>query len=335
MNNELQARFDALETEKASLNPSNPDDKFRLTVIEQEQAQIRTQLDEQDRLQKQAVEVAEVELPHDYDALWRSGANEEIRSLLRQAKEQIFARHNDELATLVEAHREQLAAALAEITSLNTEMQQLQADLDIANQNYRQAIKISESIEERLEEVAANRDNAVRAKEEAEVERDRALTQAKSLSSQVDELEGMLRTLRSQANGGYTGALKLTSTLKPDTKADELNRILERRGLDPLPLPVRPEEPVTQEQIAEQSAAVEEAAAEAERFPEVVQVDTAGSEPSTGAEEAAGDAGPVRPAASLESRVAALEAWKAQQEQMGADFVQQFEERLNGMHFER
>jgi chromosome segregation ATPase len=306
----LQAQYEAYEAEKAGLNPLNPDDNFRLTVIEQEQAKIREQLADAERLQRQAAEVAEIELPHDYDDLWMvTGANGEIRNLIRQVKEQLFAAHNDELVQLRASHRAQMDAVTAENTALNERVQKLEGELEVTKNQLEAAQIAAANAVDRLRDAETKRDNSVRLKEEAEAERDRAQAEAASLKRQIDELEGMMRTYRSQSSGGYTGGLKLTSTISAESKEDELNRILARRGLGPLQPPKRPEEPVTEEDVARQMQVVEEAAADAERFPEVVSDDATGAEAAPGAEEVAGDAGEAQPP-TLEARVTVLEEWR-------------------------
>lgn len=306
MNEELQSKLDALESEKANLNPNNPDDRFRATIIDQEIAGIREQLAAEDRLQQQAAEVAEIELPLDYDIVWGvDGANEEIRSLIRQTKEQLFAKHNDELAQQREKHTSSMKTVEAD----NADLINRVADLEIrAEQAEVRADKAEGEIRyanQQTAEAIIKRDASVIAKEEAEAERDRYIGQVKSLNSQVNELESMLRTYRSQASGGYAGGLKLTSNIKAESdeeraarqereRIEAANRALARWGSEPLQLPSNP---------AHQEVATTAEEPKEEPFhPDAEEQHADRLDAADDAVEVAGEA------PSLEERLAALEA---------------------------
>lgn len=314
MNHELQQRFDVLETERLSLNPNNGDDRFRLTVIEQQQADIRSQMDAEDRLQRQAAEVAEIDLPEDYDERWGvTGANDEIRNLLRQVKEYAFSQHNDDFAKMQEAHQARVkaledskAVLIDQIAVLETRLEEREAEVTQAKFQAMHA-------EEALEEAQSKRDNAIRLKEEAEAERDKATGETKNLKSQIDELEGMLRTYRSRSSSGASVGLVLTSSLPKETeeerkgriereRIEQINRGLARIGSTPLPLPPSP---------AQVEAATAFETTEDDRFHLDKEAHNVGGlvEGDAGLE-VAGEASPELTLERLAERVKALEEFK-------------------------
>ncbi|GIO13553.1 hypothetical protein J19TS2_31080 [Cohnella xylanilytica] len=252
MNEQLQAQYDALEAEKATLNPNNPDDKFRLTVIQQEQDKIQAQAAEQERLQRQAEEVATVELPRDYDAYWNAtGANDEIRALVQQVKEYAFSVSNDEIAKLQEDYKSKLKVLQEVNEALAWDKALVKSALDDAEAKAKQAEADKLAALDRLADAESKRDNAVRMMEEAQAERDKAKAEVGGLKRQIDELEGMLRTYKSKASNGFTGGLKLTSTLPVESeeerqarqereRIEQINKGLARWNVDPLPLPQSP-----------------------------------------------------------------------------------------------
>jgi len=313
MSQELQQRYDALEIEKQSLNPNNADDRFRQTIVEQEQAKIKDQMDAEDRLQRQAAEVAEIQLPEDYDERWGVvGANQEISNLLRQVKEFLFSQHNDELAKLQQEHKERIVAFDVDKAQLIELVAGFETKLaDVEGRLFRADADKGTALEQ-LAEAESKRDNAVAAKEEAEADRDKARSENKSLKGQIDELEGMLRTYRSRSNSGAVSGLVLTSTLKTESeeerkarlereRVEHLNHLLVRRGSDPLPLPTSPAQ-------AEAAAATEEPD---DRFP--ADEDAHDSERLVEADEGVAVAGEAAPELTLEGlaeRVKALEEFK-------------------------
>lgn len=263
MNDELRNQQEQLEAERAALNENNPDDKFRLTIIDQELAKIKAQQDEQDRLQRQAEEVATVTLPQDYDALWGVvGANDEITSIIQQVKEYDFAVSNDELAKVQDEHRaasqawaDERAALTGQLADLQAANGKLTADKEAAEAQAKQDRNDMRTAQEQLVEAELKRDNAVKFMEEAQAEaeqaradRDKALGEVSGLKSQIDELEAQVAQYKKKASAGFGGGLKLTSTIKPESDEDrqakaererveQLNRGLERFGVTPLPLP--------------------------------------------------------------------------------------------------
>ncbi|QHT60658.1 hypothetical protein GXP70_12385 [Paenibacillus lycopersici] len=310
---ELQARYDALEAQKAALNPDNSDDKFQITVIENEQQQIKDQLSDADRLQRQAEEVADIQLPEDYDARWGvTGANDEIANLIRQVKEYAFSVHNDEMAEQSDQYRAKLQDLEQQLAVSATMVNQLEADKETLTNRAMTAESAVLRAQDDLKDALSKRDNAVQQKEEAEAERDRLRTQVGSLNSQINELEGMLRTYRGrQGVSNGTGGLVLTSTLKPESdtdradrvkreKVEQLNRMLERRGITPVQVP-----PPTSPQQPEEAPEV--AAEPEERFPaEVATLATVQGQSTDGAMEGKAE-GVADRLAALEARVAVLE----------------------------
>ncbi|OXM17334.1 hypothetical protein CGZ75_12230 [Paenibacillus herberti] len=231
------------------MNPDNPDDRFRRTVLENEQAGILTQIKEAGRLQRQAEEVADVQLPEDYDARWGvTGANGEIRNLISQVKEYAFAQHNDELATLIDEYvvrERELQEQLQALSEQATETKRL---VDDTAEEMRRERSAKHAAVEGMQDAEQKRDNAVAMLEESQAEAQRLKVQNDSYKRQIDELEGMMRTYRSRQSSGNKGGMILTSTLPKESdedreerlkreKLEQLNRQLQARGIDPLPVP--------------------------------------------------------------------------------------------------
>ncbi|MFD2330074.1 hypothetical protein ACFSR7_12550 [Cohnella sp. GCM10020058] len=335
MNDDLQKQYDGLEAEKATLSA---DDKFRLTVIEQEQAKIKAQMDEQDRLQRQAEEVATVELAHDYDAIWGPGANDEITSIIQQTKEYAFSLSNDELAKVQDEHRtasqactEERAALTGQVADLQAANTKLTADKEAAEAQAKQDRNDMRTAQEQLVEAEKKRDNAVQFMEEAQAEteqaraeRDKAMAEVAGLKSQIDELEAQVAQYKKKASAGFGGGLKLTSTIKQETEEERAARAAQERsnviarGLERLGLPpLNAGLPTIQapEEYVEAAAAIEETepAATDERF-----YQAADDEHADGLdEEHVGDEaeGATAEGPSLEAKVAALELRVAALEQ--------------------
>lgn len=255
MNDDLKKQQELLEAERAALNEYNPDDKFRLTIIDQELGKIKAQQDEQDRLQRQAEAVATVVLAHDYDAIWGPGANDEITSIIQQTKEYAFSLSNDELAKVLDEHRAASQAWAEERAGFNEQNAFLKAAND-AEASAREAAEAQAQREradritaqEQLAEAEGKRDNAVRLMEEAQAERDKAVAEVSGLKNQIDELEAQVAQYKKKASAGFGGGLKLTSTIKPESdeerqakaereRVEQLNRSLQRFSVTPLPLP--------------------------------------------------------------------------------------------------
>lgn len=257
-----EQRLAALKEEAAGLNPDNLDERFRLAQVQQQIAEVEQQLGEQQRLQQQADNIEETVLPYDYDERWGvAGANEEIRNLIQQVKEFLFQQHNEELAQLRQDHAHRLRELETDLAEKNDLVALLQAGRDVTEELVKRMEADRATAEERQADAERKRDNAVVQKEEAEAERDKAVGEVDSLKRQINELEGMLRTYRSRNSSGAIGGLVLTSTLKDETeeerkarkereRVEELNRMLARRGSEPLRLPPSP--------MAQESAAAVE-----------------------------------------------------------------------------
>lgn len=230
-------------------------------------------------------------LPQDYDAYTGlEGMNDEITALITQVSEQINAVYLAERESLQVAHRDTLASLQANIDEITGKAAEAALELvSIKEQNYQLSMDLTDA--------NSKRDAAVNAKEEAEAERDRLATENKSLKSQIDELEGIVRTLKKSP--APSGGLKLTSTLKQETEEERKARLEKQRletinknltekyGLSPLKFPDAPEkeEPVTPE-------ALESAFQSVEDQPAMVRAHEGGSGVQAPAEplEAAGDA---------------------------------------------
>lgn len=291
MNDDLKKQQEQFEAERATLDENNPDDKFRLTIIDQELGKIKAQQDEQDRLQRQAEEVASISLPYDYNELWDvTTANAEITNLLQQVKEHTFATCNDELAKVMEEHRaasqawaELQASLTGQVAELQAANAKLTADKEAAQAQAKQDRNDMRTAQEQLVEAEKKRDNAVKFMEEAQADaeqaradRDKAQAEVAGLKSQIDELEAQVAQYKKKASAGFGGGLKLTSTIKQETEeerkakeaqalSETIARGLNRLGLPPLSLPV----PVIQapEEYVEAAATEEtEPAATDERF---------------------------------------------------------------------
>lgn len=324
---ELQAKYDALEAEKSALNPENPDDRFRRTLLENEQAGIAAQMKESERLQRQAEEVAYVQLPEDYDARWGvEGANDEIRNLISQVKEYAFAQHNDELAALLDEHAAHERELQVRIQTLTEDGAQFEDKIDALNNELAMERAAKHASIAATRDAESKRDNAVSQLEEAQAEAKRQQAQAESYKRQIDELEGMLRTYKSRQGSGSKGNLVLTSTLKPESdedrearmkreKLEQLNRQLARRGADPIPVPPAVSFPTSQEPV-EQAPVQQEEGKPADtdsddRFSEdAIQDDTVAGQPADGAVALSPEEIAARFAA-LEGRIERLEAGAA------------------------
>jgi chromosome segregation ATPase len=333
-------------------------DEFARRQAESELAALADQERMESRQQQQQAELQEIELPHDYnEAFGDPRANDTIRDLIRQVIERKNVEHNAELAEVIDSYKARLDVAETAVNELRDRLD----DKNLAIEDLQEELKSKEaSIEpiiielKELNGVVSNlkvqlheanearadaeekRDNAYNAMNEAKAdlevakaENDRLRRSEESLKSQVNELEGLVRTYKQSKP---TGGLQLTSALRPLTpeeeeqkrkqsKVEELNRILERRGIAPLPVPPLPsanapeiDEPeVTDADIREQQERVSEAAEAAKVFPEVVSAESGAEEAAAGAEEACEDAGEADRAptlAELAARIEALEVWK-------------------------
>lgn len=324
---DLREKYEALEVEKIALNPENPDDRFRRTVLENEQANIAAQLKDAERLQRQAEEVADVQLPEDYDARWGvEGANDEIRNLISQVKEYAFAQHNDELAALLDEHTAHERELQDRIQTLTEDGAQFETKIDALYNELAMERAAKHAAISATQDAESKRDNAVAQLEEAQAEAKRQQALAESYKRQIDELEGMLRTYKSRQGSGSKGNLVLTSTLKPESdedrearlkreKLEQLNRQLARRGADPIPVPPAVSFP-TAEEPAKQAPAQQEEGKPAEpdsddRFSEdAVSHDTVEGQPADGAV-ALSPAEIAERFAALEGRIERLEAGAA------------------------
>lgn len=281
-------------------------------------------------------EQGNITLPRDYD-VYHPGLNQDIQNLLRQVIAAKDAQHAAELSEIVESYKERLSVAETASSELAERCRTLTEDRDRLEDKVDALESEVLTARERAAEAEFKRDNAVRIAEEAEVsiaplraENDRLKRSEESLKEQINELEGMLRTYKSTKP---SGGIQLTSIL-PDVSEEELkarkererieglNKVLERRGIEPLAVPPLPSvDSVTEEAVNEQMERVAEAAvADADTFP-VVSDDTGAEAAESGAEETAVDAGDAGEEAdealsledqlrNLEHRVSYLERWK-------------------------
>jgi len=247
---QLQARYDALEKEKEQYK----DDSFRLKQIEVEQQDIQALLRDMEQAATKAAVISMIPLPQDYDALTNfPGLNAEIDNLISQALDQMQALHAEELENVHSTHKaalEQLQTAISELTERNTQLQQVY-DAEQAAHTVTKTKLFDE--QEARADVEKKRDNAVALAEQASL----LEAENKSLKGQVDELEGMVRTLKKPAVS--SGGLTLTSTLKAETEEERkarldrqrmetINRNLGKYDVPPIRLPqLNP--PVTEKQL--------------------------------------------------------------------------------------
>lgn len=319
-------------------------------------------MNEVEHVETEAAEMAaEMALPRDYDAYYGvEGINREIMTLLQQVIAAKDEERNALIAELQDEHRQKLDAMTVASSELReraeiaeAEQLALQNRLKEAEQAAAEQASENGDLRAELQEALMKRDNAVRLMEEAQAAQKKAEGEAQrlraeneSLKSQINELEGMIRTLKSTNRPATIGGLKLTSTL-PDISDEELkarkereriegiNKLLERRGIPPLELPPLPsaekapesdDEPVTDEALAEQMQRVDEAA-EADRatFP-VVHTDAGADTAEAGAGETVADAAEADRTPSseelmtafeqrmtaLDCRVSELESWRKQ-----------------------
>lgn len=230
-------------------------------------------------------------LPQDYDAYTGlEGMNDEITALITQVSEQLNAVYLAERESLQASHRDTLSSLQANIDEVTGKAAEAALELvSLKEQNYQLSMDLNDA--------SNKRDAAVNAKEEAETERDKVVSENRSLKSQIDELEGIVRTLKKSP--APSGGLKLTSTLKQETdeerkarlekqRLEVINRNLaEKYNLTPLKMPDEPtkEETVTPEALDAAFQSVEDQ-------PPVVRAHEGGSGVQAAVEplETAGDA---------------------------------------------
>ncbi|WP_438447427.1 hypothetical protein [Gorillibacterium sp. sgz5001074] len=226
----------------------------------------------EDGEEKAAEVLAGFQLPQDYDAITGlPGMNAEVQSLINQVSEQLTAVHAEHLQQVHTDHKaamEQLNETVSDLTErLRTSDQALAEALQKAEENFKLAEENRRLYSEESyarKDAEQKRDAAVRATEEVEAVAEKTLAENRSLKAQIDELEGMVRTLK---NGhAPTGGLQLKSTLRPETeeerkarlekaRLEQINRnLVEKFGLQPLKMPgeapaVAQEEEVTEERL--------------------------------------------------------------------------------------
>lgn len=267
-------------------------DEFKRKMAESKLAELDEQDTEVDRLQKQAEDIQDIVLPQDYSAVFGDPrANDEITSLIRQTKEQLYAQFNDELLLVHNGYKERiqvLEQAVSELTERSSES----------------ARKLQQLVE-------------------VQAERDKALREVDSLKAQINELEGLLRTYKKPV--ATKGGLQLTSSLKPETdeerkarlekeRIEVINRNLIARNLEPLKMP--------ESLIQNQTASKEEPPVTDEQLEEARQEAFPGSVDEPKGDAVSGDAQPVDEAA--------LAVTRAEYETL-AERVTKLEMRLDGV----
>ncbi|MNR93469.1 hypothetical protein D3C72_245260 [compost metagenome] len=267
------------ELERKLQEANKEEDKFKVQYY-QSQLNALDQAQAADKaLQEQASAVITgFALPQDYDAYTGlEGMNGEITALITQVSEQLNAVYLAERESLQAAHRDTLASLQANIDEVTGKAAEAALELvSLKEQNYQLSMDLNDA--------SNKRDAAVAMKEEAESELDRLASESRSLKSQIDELEGIVRTLKKSP--APSGGLKLTSTLKLETDEERkarlqkqqlevINRNMSKYGLEPLKMPGEPikEETVTPEALdaAFQSVAEEQTVVRADGGGEDVQ----------------------------------------------------------------
>jgi len=275
----IQDQIAILEDKKAALIEDNID-SASLAEVERKLAELKGVLDNhQERAQKQAEDLDHIVLPQNYNvAFGDPRANGEIESLIRQVKEQMWNRHNDEMGELDARYRSQVA-------DLNQNLSLVQAERDSLNLNKGELLQ-------KVDEAAATIHALTERAEDAESKRDAAAREILSLKGQINELEQTISAAK-KPNGTSGFSFTLTSSLPKESDADKAARLkaeeterinanLARFGVKPLNVP-------TDQEIKAQSQKVEDAAKEAEKFPSMVQGDSAGQGSQTGAGEVVAD----------------------------------------------
>lgn len=307
-------------------------DEFSKRMAESKLAEIDDGQLHQEREQRQQEEVEGVALPNDYDTYYGvDGLNAEIQNLLRQVIAAKNEQHNEELAGLMETHKQRLVVAETGVTELGERCRMLQAENELQAERIETLKRMLHEESEMRNDAEKKRDNAVEMANEANEDRDVAVSQrdtahreVESLKDQVNELEAMIRTFK--AANKPTGGMQLTSTLKPlsedEIKAKRererlefINRRLSEKGIEPLSVPPLPSvnEDVTEEAFQEQMERVNEAAtAAADSFP-LAPAQSGDGETEGGAETPSEDASSAdtEAAPTLADRVASLEAWQS------------------------
>lgn len=274
-----QQKFDRLTALLAELQ-SHPGNEAQINQVAIELDVTQRELE---RSKAQAVDLEEIALPEDYNIIFGDPrANDEIKNLVRQVKEQLWNRHNDELGEVDAGYRSQIA----ELNQNNTLLQSDNDNLIASNSH------LSNEVESLSDENHALIERAV----DAESKRDAAAREIISLKGQIDELERSINAQKKPPSAsGFS--FTLTSSLPKESneekaarlKAEETERLnanLARFGVAPLTIPT------TDLQIKEQTQKVAEAAADAALFQTVVPGDAAGQGAQTGAGEVVADVEP-------------------------------------------
>ncbi|UKS27191.1 hypothetical protein LOZ80_38025 [Paenibacillus sp. HWE-109] len=272
----IQQKFDRLTALLAELQ-SHPGNEAQINQVALELDVTKRELD---RFKAQAVDMEEIVLPEDYNIIFGDPrANDEIKSIIRQVKEQLWNRHNDEMGELDAGYRSQIAELNQSVTLLQADKESLTSDNNALSQQADEAAATIHALTERAED--------------AESKRDAASREIISLKGQIDELERSITAQKKPAStSGFT--FQLTSSIKAETpdekaarlKSEEIERInnnLARFDVKPLAVP-------TDQEIKAQSQRVEEAAQEAAQFQTVVQSDSTRQDAQTGAGEVVADA---------------------------------------------
>lgn len=298
----------------------------------------------------ETVEQQSVALPHDYDVRWGvEGANAEIENLLRQVIAVKDAERIAALAEQQEGYRQRAEEYETAITEMRIRAEEAEVKLEDLETICEKVNEANEAFTTRIydlelerDDALQKRDNAARMAEEAQVaqkaaeqEAERLRGTVKSLENQINELEAMLQSFKS--NKPSVGGLQLTSTL-PALSEDEkarrdrermefINRRLSEKfgsAVKPLDVPPLPsaekasepaEEDVTEAAVKAQMDRVEEAAAAAEATFPVVPSEPGADPAAGGAEEAVeaardADAEAATTLAEVTARLVDLEDWQ-------------------------
>lgn len=214
---ELQRRYDELEAEKATLNLNSTDDKWRLTVIEQQQREIREQLngfEQEERIQATVQssasgldEIVIEGLP--FIALF---AGTDYYELAKIELEQRFKAQADQFAEMLaeqkEEYKEKLKGADEELLQVRRQNDNLQRDLNVKIEQAARLLDEKEELQAENEDLHSKLKNAA-----AQIEEKDAI---------IAQKEGHIDDLRKQVALGVRGAINVVDTEEQDRKKKEL-----------------------------------------------------------------------------------------------------------------
>jgi hypothetical protein len=293
-----QARINELEAEKKQLNPVNPDDQFRIRLIDQELADLQGQSAEEKRKaladQKFDELKAIVEGASLNEVLGHPEANKIVHKLLYDQsvlhlqeldkKDVEIQGINDQLSSLAVQHAEELKAMLEDNQTVLADNLKLQTEIEETRKDARFQLNEANRYKRQVE--------SLQAQLEAEKERRTEYKPSGSLQELLDSAKVVTEHRKIKITNVQPVNEKETHFTADSENGEKLTishyALKAYEQVDRLPMPKE----VSDADINQQSEVVQEAAKQAEQFQDVVQGDGAGSKAEDGAEKALEDAEP-------------------------------------------